>query len=594
MVVRLIYTLLSFILFLLLAPAQANVEAVADRTVLSINESLTIEITQTKSKSGSPDLSKLEKDFSILSQNQSQQYNIINGKSSSKRTWTIILMPKKSGEIIFPAISVGKESTKPIPLVVHKANQNNSSSSQLATGNIPNDQDVFINVLINPKKEVYVQQKIDLHIRIFFQKRIRLSNMALGSLVINDVIMEQTGEDKQYNKIVNNQTYTVIERNYSLFPQKSGTLTIPAIRFEAMQALSPNAGFGGFFSQRGKPIYEQSNPIQIIVNKKPDNYKGKHWLPAENVQVISQHSDLSDIKVGDSITITDKIIARGVLGSLLPSMSWPKLNNLKSYPDKATINSQADKGNIYGLREEKTAIIPLQPGQYQLPERKIIWWNTTTNQQEEKIIPGISFFVAEPESSTLMPDKANSPMNTQSTQQLNSHGNMLNGASQQASPIINKNYTGYQKTRQNPWFWAWLGTSLFLSVLLMISLFFIFNKPNSTKQKKLNTTNKKQDFLKQIKKACSENNKARTMNLLIQWANQYINQNKSEFTNLNSLSLTIKDSELEAAIQKLDQALYSEHKDNWNGKELCNALKNYLNKNNKAPQTNNLLPLNPI
>jgi len=521
MVVRLIYTLLSFILFfLLLLPAQANVEAVADRTVLSINESLTLEIIQTKSKNGSPDLSNLEKDFSILSQNQSQQYNIINGKSSSNRTWTITLIPKRSGEIIIPAISIGKESTKPIPLVIHKANQNKSSSSQFSSGSIPNDQDVFINALINPKEEVYVQQKIDLHIRIFFQKQIRLSNMALGSLVINDVIMEQTGEDKQYNKIIDNQAYTVIERNYSLFPQKSGTLTIPAIRFEAMQATSPNAGFGGFFSQRGKPIYEQSNPIQIVVNKKPDSYKGKHWLPAENLQVISQHSDLSDIKVGDSITITDKIIARGVLGSLLPSMSWPKLKNLKSYPDKATINSQADKGNIYGLREEKTAIIPLQPGQYQLPERKIIWWNTTNNQQEEKIIPGISFFVAEAESSTLMTDKSNLTTNTASNQALNNQDNPLNGVSHQSPPIINKNYTGYQKTRQNPWFWAWLGTSLLLSVLLVISVFFVFKKPNSTKQKQSTTTHKKQDYLKQIKKTCSENNKAQTMNLLIQWANQ--------------------------------------------------------------------------
>jgi len=593
MVVRPFYSFLLFILLsVLLLPAYANVKAVTDRTVLSFNESLTLELIQTETKGGKPDLSLLEKDFSIMSQSQSQQYNIINGKSSRKHIWTIALMPKKAGEVIIPSITIGKESTTPIHLVIHKASQNASSSSQNSTALNPNNQDVFINVLINPQDEVYVQQKINLHIHIYFHKQIRLSNMALGSLVINDVIMEQMGEDKQYNKIINNQSYNVIERNYTLFPQKSGTLTIPAIRFEAMQALSANSSFGGFFNQRGKPIYEQSNSLQIKVKKKPDNFDGKHWLPAENMQVSSQHSDLSNIKVGDSITITDKIIARGVLGSLLPGISWPTLKNLKSYPDKAVINSQADSGNIYGLREEKVAIIPLQPGQYQLPERKIIWWNTMTNQQQEKIIPGISFFVAEAENNTLLPDNGMTSIKPSVIEDINNHDDSL--TNQQRPPIINKNFTGYSSTRKNPWFWAWLGTSLFLLILLIISLFFVFKNPEIKNQKASKITQRNQNYLKQIKQACSENNKSQTMNLLIHWANNYFSHKKNEFTNLNTLSLKIQDPALEAAIQTLDQSLYADKNSDWNGKELLNALNNYLKKNNKKPQSKNLLPLNPI
>lgn len=598
MVVRSPYTLfLLFLLFLPLSPAYASVKAVTDRTVLSFNESLTLEIIQTKTRGGKPDLSLLEKNFSILSQSQSEQYNISNGKSSSKRTWSIILMPKKSGEIIIPPLSIGKESTAPIHLVIHKSTKNKIPSNQLSKGKILNNQDIFIEALINPKKEVYVQQKIDLHIRIYFHKQIRLSNMALGSLVINDVIMEQSGEDKQYTKIINKQTYNVIERNYTLFPQKSGNLTIPAIRFEAIQNLSSNGGFGGFFSQRGKPVYEQSNPLNITIKKKPDDYSGKYWLPAENLQVISQHSDLSNIKVGDSITITDKIIAKGVLGSLLPGISWPKLKNVKTYPDKASINSQTDKGNIYGLREEKTAIIPLQSGEYQLPKRKIIWWNTLTDQQEEKTIPGISFFVAETESSALLPAKTGTSANNHPIQELDNLENTLEGLSPESSSIINSNYTGYASTRQNPWFWAWLVTSLILSILLIISLFFAFKNPKSSKQnksKKASVTHSNQHYLKQIKKSCSTNNKSQTMTLLIQWANHYFNHNESEFTNLSTLSLKIQNTDLVTEIQALDKALYSVHSSDWHGNDLFTALKNYLSNNNKTSRTRNLLPLNPI
>jgi hypothetical protein len=567
MVVRSLYFHLLFFLFsIFLLPAHADVKAVADRTVLYMNESLTLELTQTKTKTGKPDFSILEKDFSIMSQSQSQQYNIINGKSSSKRVWTVYLMPKKSGEIIIPPLSIGKESSSPIPLVIHKPAQDKSTSAQSLTTTIPTNQDVFIDVFINPEEEVYVQQKIDLHIRIYFHNNIHLSNMALGSLVIDDVIMEQTGEDKQYTKIVNKQTYNVIERNYALFPQKSGNLTIPAIRFEAIQGLSANSGFGGFFSQRGKPIYEQSTALKIKINKKPDSFNGKHWLPAENIQVISQHSDLSDIKVGDSITLTDKIIAKGVLGSLLPSISWPKLNNLKTYPDKAVTDSQTDKGNIYGLREEKTAIIPLHPGQYQLPERKVIWWNTLKNQQEEKIIPGISFSVSEAETNnTLAAKKNTSAITNLPIQGFDKQERITNGALQQSSPIVNKTYTGYPSTNNNPWFWAWLGTTLFLLILLIISLFFIFKNPGLSKQKKPKTIDKEQDYLKQLKRSCSDNNKSQTMKLLMKWTENHFEKNKNELGNLNTLSLKINDNDLETAILELDQLLYSEQDGEWNG-----------------------------
>jgi BatD DUF11 like domain len=599
MVARFLFILLLSVLVL---PAHAAVKAVADRTVLSINESLSLEIIQTESSGGNPDLSVLENNFVIVSKSQSQQYNLVNGKSSRKHIWSIILMPKKAGEITIPAIKLGKESTSPIHLVVHKSPQ-----GKTAAGASQTNQDVFIDVLVEPKDEVYVQQKIDLTIQIFY--RIRLSNMALGQLVINDVIMEQIGEDKQYNKIINKQTYMVIERRYALFPQKSGYLTIPAIRFEAMQSLSARGGFGGFFSQQGKPIYKQSNPLNITVKKKPDNYTGKHWLPAENLQVISQHSDLSSIKVGDSITLTDKIIAKGVLGSLLPTISWPKLDNMKTYPDKANINSQSDKGSIYGLREEKMAIIPVYSGQYQLPERKITWWNTLTNQQEEKIIPGISFFVAEAEGSISLSDKKADQLANQQKQpspvliqEVITNEDTAAQTGSQQSPSILKKYSGYAATRENPWFWAWLATSLVLSLLLIASLFFAFKNPSSSTSQIKKNSNKDnsefnlKDWLKQINQSCSANNKLETMKLLVHWANHNFNSGSKEPGNLNTLISKIEDEQLRKNIQQLDLALYSSQATDWQGNELFNALNNYFNalKNQHSAKNTELLPLNPL
>jgi len=100
--------------------------------------------------------------------------------------------------------------------------------------------------------------------------------------------------------------------------------------------------------------------------------------------------------------------------------------------------------------------------------------------------------------------------------------------------------------------------------------------------------------LKKIKKSCSKNNKSQTLNLLIQWANQYFNHQKGGFTNLKTISLKINDNNLLEAIDELDQSLYSDHGNNWDGSKLINSLKNYLNKKNKTSVNENLLPLNPL
>ncbi len=585
---------INFLLLLCLT-AKADVIATTDRLTLSINESLNLEIIQTGDSSGKPDLRLLDKDFSVLSQSQSQQYTIVNGKSSNKHVWSIGLLPKKSGKLVIPAIKVGSETTLPIHLSIQKNTQKKSSK-----GKVNSNQDVFIQVSASPENKVYVQQKIDLVIRIYY--RIQLSNLALGSININDVIMEQVGEDKQYNKIINQQTYMVIERHYALFPQKSGFLTIPSIRFEAMQG-STGSNFG-FFSQRGKPVYRQSDAISIEIMKKPDSYTAKYWLPTETLDVISKHSDLSNIKVGDSITLTDKIVARGVLGSLLPSIGWPKTKHLKSYPDQSKNNSQNDKGSIYGLREEKMAIIPMRAGKFQLPDRKIYWWNTLTNQQQEKIIPGISFDVSEAESSLSLSDQNAKKQHAIATPVYNTidenltSNNITNGNKEHPASII-KNYTGYPSLKDNPWFWAWLITTLILSLLLVISLFFIKRKSPSTNHIEENKEKKQQShhvILKQIKHSCANNDKSTTINLFIQWANSYFDQ--QQFSSLNELSQQISDPKLKQQINNLEQALYAKKSIKWQGDKLFEALQSYVKQHKKEhklkPIDAKIQPLNPL
>ena len=131
--------------------AYAKVSAATGRTVLSIDESIILQI-KSSDNSGKPDLSVLETNFKILNKNQSQNYSFINGKSSSTHIWSIGLLDKTTGEITITAIQVGDETTQPIHLVIRQP-----SSTPGIDG-----KEAFLKISISDGKqsEFYVKQLI--------------------------------------------------------------------------------------------------------------------------------------------------------------------------------------------------------------------------------------------------------------------------------------------------------------------------------------------------------------------------------------------------------------------------------------------------
>ena len=181
------------------APLWADVRATTDRTVVGIDETITLNI-QSKNGSGSPDLDVLKKDFQIMGQSQSQNYSFINGHASSTKTWTITLLPRSTGELTIPAIKVGNEQTKPIPLVIQK-----QSTTPALDG-----QGVFLKLHLSAEDSIYVQQQILLTVQLYH--RIRLANATLTDLELNNAVIEKLGNDSNYTKVIGKNRYNVIER----------------------------------------------------------------------------------------------------------------------------------------------------------------------------------------------------------------------------------------------------------------------------------------------------------------------------------------------------------------------------------------------
>ena len=359
------------------AHADTNVRASVDRNQVSSEETLILSLTADSILfSGEPDVSALEKDFHIINRQQSSRTNIINGKVNSSRQWDYTLVAKREGTLTIPALPMGKYKTRPITITVSQASQNRQSGNDA----------MYMESDVTPRS-AYVQEELQYTVKIFTS--VNILDASLDAPEVDNAVVEANGEDR-YQTLINGRYFQVIERRYTLYPQTSGTLIIPALTLQARVE-----GYRPSMLDPGRLVVKRSSEHRVKILPPPAEFKGSVWLPAKEVALEENWSKSPDtLKVGDSITRTISIKAEGLLGSQLPALPSINLNNAKLYPDQAKIEKGDDKSQWTGIRSESLAIIPTRAGEFVLPEIRIAWWNTDTNKAEFAVLAERKFTVA--------------------------------------------------------------------------------------------------------------------------------------------------------------------------------------------------------
>lgn len=573
--------LFIFIILLPITDTLAKVTASTGRTVLSIDESIILQL-KSSDNSDDPDLSVLENDFKIINKSQSKNFSFINGKTSSTHTWSISLLAKNTGEISIPAIKVGDESTKPIHLIIRQPS---------ATPGI-DGKEAFLKVSIvdNEENEFYVQQQILLKVQLFH--RVRFTNASLSELELTNTVIEKLGEDNNYNKVISKHRYNIVERTYAIYPQQSGELIIPPIVFNGNIEVRQNYSL---FSQPGRQIASRTKPLTLNILPIPEDYSGKNWLPAESLVIESEIlEDPSNIVSGEAITRHIVVRATGLLGSQLPALSVPSSKSIKSYPDKEQLNSQLVNGKVVGSRRDTIAIIPLREGLFTLPEIKINWWNVKTRQVETAILEAKTLVAqnnpdiqAEPVSP---PIEATKPDTTNGTADKSS----INTITETIEKIVYKPVA----LTKNIWFWISIGLLISWLITLILLIMALSKskskKTNSTQQKSKSSKEEHDQLLQSLQVYCQNNDAHNSSDALVYWAQFYFNK-----PSLNSLSQIIElilDEPLINAINTLESSQYSANKQDWSGSNLSSAVINFIKQdrlNKQSHKQHQFTPLNP-
>lgn len=348
----------------------------------------------------------------------SNSIRIINGQTtqSSSTTFTYTLAPTKAGTFTLPSASLNsggqkvKSGTAKIEIL--PASDNSAQSSRQGGGqgaygqssasagqgssrssmHTPStdehigNKDLYF-IVTASKKHVFEQEAILLTYKLY--SLVTVEQLA-GEIPQLDGFHTQEIEQPQQRSFtmerVGNKNYgTVVWRQYVVFPQKSGKLTIPSVDYEADvvvqdRNIDPFDAFfgGGSLMQRVKKIVK-APAVEIQVDPlpaKPANFSGA----VGKGFTISGKLVPEQIDANDATTLTLTVSGTGNMKLIsCPTIEWPK--DFEQYDPKTTDTStKLTTNGTSGKVVYECVAVPHHGGKYEIPPVEFCYFDTDSRQ----------------------------------------------------------------------------------------------------------------------------------------------------------------------------------------------------------------------
>jgi hypothetical protein len=561
------------------ANALSKVTATIDKNPAMINESVLLTVTADDDiNRNALDTSPLLGDFMVGQTSVSTQTNMVNFKTSRSTTWQVILVPRKTGKLLIPALTIEQINSDPIELTVVPKNTSDNMQA-----------DIFITSELS-HEQVYVQQLSTLTLKLHFAVELKSGNLSEPELT--GATFEKVGKDKQSDSIINGKRYRVIEQTYAITPEESGDFTIAAPLFsgDVLQSSQRRSSFLSF--AQTKPVTIIGEVLTIKVLPIPESYpKDAPWLPTDILTLHQEWQATNDtFTVGEPITRTITLTAAGLSKAQLPKLTMPDVRGVKIYPDQAESNSTLNKNRLVSQKRQNFALVPSTAGQFTLPAMSVTWFNTLTNKVQQSSLPAKTILVEADESSTDIEQPTD--FNSQSTTNIND--GYSSGQAQQRSttegivpPRINQD-----KSLQ----WLFLGLWLFTSLAWLIQVMFLRGIKQKTSQ--LSPIPSTNNHLPKLLAACKNNNAELALNEILPWLRKLISQTKAtvKIHNIAQATGYIEDQAFATALNDLQQHLYGkcamQGAPSWQGATLALAIEK-VNKQFAQSSVVETLSINP-
>lgn len=391
--------LILYILCLISVCAYANVSITAQAPdVVAVDEQFRLQFTvnsqSVTSVSNLPDIPGFEVLYGP-SRSTSYSMQIINGKQSqnSSTTYSYVLMATKTGTYTLPKLTVvvgGQSYTSNAVQVKVLANSNASSShshssSQPSVVKSPastsiSNKDLFIAVTAN-KNEVYEQEPVLLTYRVY--SRVNLTELRgnmpdLKGFMVKEIPLPQQ-KSFSVDTFNGENYYTTVWSQYLMFPQQSGKLTIPKIKFDGVVVVSnPNIDLiDAFFNGTSSSVRQRKTIIapSLDIKVKPLPEGPADFSGGVGSFTIKAKAKNATLKQNETLDIQVSISGSGNVDLIkAPKVEFP--SDFDTYDPKMTNSTKLTSSNMNGSLVIDYLAVPKNKGHYTIPGIKLIYFDT--------------------------------------------------------------------------------------------------------------------------------------------------------------------------------------------------------------------------
>lgn len=480
---------------------------------------------------GLPDFNPLAHHFYVHGTAQSTSYMFVNGQSKSATKWIVTLAPKHTGTIIIPPIQVGSLRSQPITLHVTKQGPTASKRSD-SSHSVTSDDALFLKTKVSTKNP-FLNQQINYTVKIYHA--VSILDAAYQPPKLSDALIVTLGTNRQYQVIEKGRPYLVEEQTYAFFPQKTGPNIIFTPKFQAL-----------IYDDMPRRAEASAPSASIHVKAIPTPFTANNWLPAKAVSVSETYNDThKHWKEGDTLTRTINIKAVGLPAELLPTPDFEKNEHFKIYTERPVLNNQVNQHDVIGKETIEIHYLLNHSGTITIPEQKILWFNTDTQQVQTIVLPARILVV---------------------TAEAKAHPKTIQ--SSEPPPATLKVPNSDKRVTPN-WFHPSLLHLAMLCVLFTLTIGYCLLK--RMKQKSFHQSDARKQARRHLKKACLVNQPTTAERALIAWAR--LRWPDTQILNLDDVARSASNTHLTEAIRILSKTLYDvSTASSWQGRELWRAI----------------------
>jgi len=345
-----------------------TINATVDATRITIGETVTFKIEAVDSDDmPDVDISPILKYFDLVS-GPGQQTNIqwVNGRMTSSRVLSWTFLPKKSGTLSIPRLSVklGKKTYLTTSVTIH-----------VGKGVQGRDAEIFIRAELD-KETAYVGEQMTVTYKLYRSVNFSPSPYNLPDFVGFWSEVVYTPQSLKFRNVsLNGKSYQAADLyKVALFPTKTGQLTIPSLSVQGQMEKKTNRRsrrspvfdpfFDSFFTETvAKHIRSPEKKITIkqYPAKKPFDYSG-----AVGSFILSATVDDDSVKVNEGFTYSVRLKGTGNMGQFsLPEIQFPE--NVEAFPPKESLKKDPFRDALTGTMSWEYILIPRMAGHLTIP-----------------------------------------------------------------------------------------------------------------------------------------------------------------------------------------------------------------------------------